>query len=72
MQLEQEVNYNLSIKDKSSTNKNRENYSTFVEQFLEEPIIEERYSPIRAMGSWVIPTFCTFKFIPLVDDVDDL
>ena len=48
------------------------NYSTFVELFLEEQIMDEKYSPVRSMNSWTIPTFCTWKGIPTVDDVDVL
>lgn len=56
-----------------SLNKEERNYSTFVEQYLEQPKIDkDKYSPIRSMGSWVIPTFCTFKGLPLIDDADDL
>jgi hypothetical protein len=47
-------------------------YSTFAEQFLDTPVMEEGYSPIRAMGSWLIPTFCTWKLLPVLDDCDDL
>ena len=48
-------------------------YSVFAEQFLEKLVIEEdNYSPIRAMGSWLIPTLCTWRGIPTIDDCDDL
>jgi len=67
--LEKVIEKSKILKDKSYSNKE---YSVFVEQFLEKPIMEERYSPIRAMGSWLIPTWCTWKGIPTIDDLDDI
>ena len=45
--------------------------ATFIEQFLEPPVFQN-YPEHRNPDSILIPTFCTFLKIPVIDDADRL
>jgi len=48
----------------------RQGHSTFVEQFLERPSMDEGYSPTRGIQNLLIPTFCTWRIFIVIDDAD--
>ena len=49
----------------------RKPYKTFADIFLEEPhYLNEAQT--RYPACIIVPTFCTFKGVPLIDDADEL
>lgn len=47
-----------------------EPYTAFLEQFLEPPVANNY--PAGKPEMCIVPTWCTWKFVPIIDDADIL
>ena len=67
MSLDVTLQNDIITEKRDKTSINDRQYSVFAEQFFEEPVFDNKY--IEPMN---MVTFCYFKGIPLIDDLDPL